>query len=124
MALPRWFKLGLQGPLAAPPSSPLLNHTCAARLAETYAETRTFLENGGASASAEEASSLRTAVPRLPKRHSKQLTSGQVDELVAAYQSGTSAKTVAAEFGVHRTTVAAYLERRGITKHDLKVLGK
>ena len=40
----------------------------------------------------------------------------QVDELVAAYLSGMTARFVASQFGIHRTTVAAHLERLGIPR--------
>ena len=58
----------------------------------------------------------------MPKRHPKQLPPEQVDELVAAYVSGMTAKAVAAQFGIHRSTVAVHLERRGIPRGVLKVM--
>ncbi|HVN51218.1 MAG TPA: hypothetical protein VMT43_07290 [Acidimicrobiales bacterium] len=38
---------------------------------------------------------------------------------MAAYLSGLSARALAAQFGIHRSTVAAHLERRGIPRHGL-----
>jgi DNA invertase Pin-like site-specific DNA recombinase len=101
-----------------------LNHTSAARLAETYTETRAFLEGDPDTAPCDTRGELRTAVPRTPKRHPNQLPTDQVDQLVIAYQAGGNARAVAARFGIHRSTVAAHLDRRGITKRGLKVLGE
>jgi hypothetical protein len=98
-----------------------LNHTSAARLAETYEETRRLLENGG-SPPPPVHSELRSAAPREPKRHPKQLCPDQIDELVAGYQSGITAKALAAKFDIHRGTVAAHLERRGIPRPRINLL--
>jgi hypothetical protein len=42
------------------------------------------------------------------------LTDADVDRLVTGYQAGRSLPDLADDFGVHRRTVAARLERRGI----------
>jgi DNA invertase Pin-like site-specific DNA recombinase len=101
-----------------------LNHASASRLAETYTETRAFLEAGAAASSSATREELRTAVPRAPKRHPRQLRSDQVDELVIAYEAGANAREVAKQFSIHRSTVAAHLDRRGITKRGLRVLSE
>ncbi|MCP3938509.1 MAG: hypothetical protein GY708_24440 [Actinomycetia bacterium] len=40
------------------------------------------------------------------------------DELVATYRAAATIGQVAADIGVHRTTVAAHLERRGVPRHS------
>jgi DNA-binding CsgD family transcriptional regulator len=101
-----------------------LNHTSTARLAETYAETRAFLEAGATILTAGSHADLRTAVPRTPKRHPKQLSPDEVDEVVAAYQTGLTLNAVAVQFAIHRSTVAAHLQRRGIAQHDRKLMSQ
>ena len=59
-------------------------------------------------------SGIRTA----PRERTKTLTAEQVDELVAAYRSGDSTYTLSRRFGIHRSTVAAHLERRGIMRRS------
>lgn len=46
------------------------------------------------------------------------LSPTDVDELVEARRAGTTISRLAAEFGVHRTTVAAHLERHGVPRHS------
>jgi transposase-like protein len=47
-------------------------------------------------------------------RTMRQLTVDDVDSLVDAFRSGTTIRALAAEYGVHRTTVAGHLRGRGI----------
>jgi transposase len=49
-----------------------------------------------------------------PSRTQKRLRGVEVDELVAAYQTGDSIEGLAEHFGVHRTTVMAHLRRREV----------
>ena len=49
-----------------------------------------------------------------PHRTQKRLRTAEVDELVAAYQTGDSVEELAKHFGVHRTTVIAHLGRRQV----------
>jgi transposase len=49
-----------------------------------------------------------------PSRIQKRLRKVEVDELAAAYRAGDSAEQLAERFGVHRTTVMAYLGRRQV----------
>ena len=63
-----------------------------------------------------------SSVDKIPNRKyvSKQsqtrLDSGQIGDLVAAYQAGSTIKELATQFQVHRTTVSKILERRGVPK--------
>lgn len=50
---------------------------------------------------------------RLPRR-SRQLADDEVDRLVAARKAGAEIKDLAAELGVHRATIIAHLNRRGV----------
>lgn len=43
------------------------------------------------------------------------LTATQVDELVAAYAAGTSARELAERYGLHHGTVVAHLKRRSVS---------
>jgi DNA-binding CsgD family transcriptional regulator len=94
-----------------------LKHAASVRLTKTYEEIRRLLEEGVAPSSSGHAQ-LQAADRRLLKHNSRQLRPEEVDELVAAYQRGLSAKAVAAKFGIHRGTVAAHLERRSITQRS------
>jgi DNA-directed RNA polymerase specialized sigma24 family protein len=44
----------------------------------------------------------------------RQLRPDEVDELVAAYKAGTTARELAARFGIHRMTVGKHLRSCGI----------
>ena len=46
----------------------------------------------------------------------RRLTDADVDELVARHRAGQSLPAHADRFGVHRRTVAAHLERRGVQR--------
>lgn len=41
---------------------------------------------------------------------------GEVDQLVAQYEGGSTVDTLAQEFAIHRTTLMAHLHRRGGTR--------
>ena len=51
-----------------------------------------------------------------PRERIKKLTAEQVDELVVAYQDGESTYALSRRLGVHRSTVAAHLEQRGVMR--------
>ena len=40
------------------------------------------------------------------------------DDLIAAYQAGATLNQLADHYGIHRTTVAAHLDRHGAPRHD------
>ncbi len=48
------------------------------------------------------------------RQRQRRLTEAQVSEMVARYESGATVYELAAEFGCHRTTVAARLKKAGI----------
>jgi hypothetical protein len=52
--------------------------------------------------------------PGVAKEHQQRLRAEEIDELVAAYEAGCTVPDLVAQFGIHRTTVLAHLERRGI----------
>lgn len=50
-------------------------------------------------------------IPYYPRHH---LATHEIEELVADYQTGSTAKELGDRWGVHRTTVAALLKARGV----------
>ncbi|MCU1477692.1 MAG: hypothetical protein JWQ64_2385 [Subtercola sp.] len=52
-----------------------------------------------------------------------QLTPVEIDELVWKYQAGESMKALARQFGLHRTTIAGHLNRRGVELRDVTISG-
>lgn len=53
---------------------------------------------------------------RRPKQAQKRLDSGEVAELVAAYEAGEKVKKLAARFGIHRATVHEILKPEGVVR--------
>jgi len=52
-----------------------------------------------------------------PRRNvQRRVTDPEIDELVKEYQTGRTLADLAAEFGIHRRTVAAQLQARGIER--------
>src|SRR5690242_1425192 len=64
---------------------------------------------------------LRTVPAPAVVRSARQLSTSEVDELVARYQAGATVRQLATEFGVHRATVGRHLEARGINTRQLKL---
>ena len=60
---------------------------------------------------------LREEMGRLSNPPQQRLSPTDVDDLIAAYRAGATISRLAAEFGVHRTTVAAHLDRHGVPRH-------
>ena len=46
------------------------------------------------------------------------LSRTRIEDLVEACQRGATISLIAADLGVHRTTVAAHLDRRGVPRHS------
>jgi AraC-like DNA-binding protein len=57
----------------------------------------------------------QSVVPRRPVKRATRLTAGQLARLVERYQSGATVYDLAAEFGMHRATVARCLKNAGVT---------
>ena len=55
---------------------------------------------------------------RLSNPAQRRLSPTNIDDLVEAYQAGASISHLAVEFDVHRTTVAAHLDRHGVPRHS------
>ena len=55
---------------------------------------------------------------RLSNPPQRRLSPSDIDELVNAYRGGATISQLAAEFGVHRTTVAGHLDRHGVPRHS------
>ena len=53
---------------------------------------------------------------RLSNPVQRRLTDAEIDDLVAQYEAGSTIKTLAHQFGVHRTTVMTHLDRHGIPR--------
>jgi hypothetical protein len=70
---------------------------------------------GPASGASEQRGQLSNPVQR-------RLTDTGTDDLVARYEAGSTVDALAREFGIHRTTVMAHLERRGIPRRSPRKL--
>jgi transposase-like protein len=55
---------------------------------------------------------------RLSNPSQRRLSPTAIDELTAAYQAGATISQLASDFGVHRTTVAGHLNRRGVARRS------
>jgi len=60
----------------------------------------------------------RQAKGRLSNPAQRRLSPTDIDDLISAYQAGATINQLAVKFGIHRTTVAAHLDRRGIPRHN------
>ena len=62
----------------------------------------------------------RSSLPNvvIALRHASRLTDEDVAQLAESYRSGTSAKVLATQFGVHRHTVAEVVKRVGVERHS------
>jgi uncharacterized protein (DUF433 family) len=56
----------------------------------------------------------RRSAPVKQRQVQRRLAPEQVERLVAEYENGADMKTLAAHWGLHRTTVAAQLRRAGV----------
>ena len=54
---------------------------------------------------------------RLSNPAQRRLSPADVDDLIATYRAGATIRHLAAEFGIHRTKVAAHLDRHQIPRH-------
>ena len=54
---------------------------------------------------------------RLSNPPQRRLSPTNIDDLIAAYRTGATINQLADKFGVHRTTVAAHLDRHGVPRH-------
>ena len=55
---------------------------------------------------------------RLPNPPQRRLSPTDIDDLIAAYRAGATISQLAVEFGIHRTTVAGHLDRRGLPRRS------
>jgi len=55
---------------------------------------------------------------RLSNRAQRRLSPADVDDLIATYRAGATIRHLAAEFGIHRTTVVGHLDRHGVPRHS------
>ena len=58
---------------------------------------------------------------RLSNPSQRRLSPTDVDDLIAAYEAGSSISQLAVDFSVHRTTVTAHLDRHQIPRHHERV---
>ena len=54
---------------------------------------------------------------RLSNPTQRRLSTSNIADLIAAYDAGATISQLAAEFGIHRTTVGALLDRRQVPRH-------
>ena len=71
--------------------------------------------HGPSSSASEEKGQLSNPVQR-------RRTDTEIDGLVTRHQAGSTIEALAFEFGVHRTTVMAHLQRRGVPARTLRKL--
>ncbi|MGA1075327.1 MAG: hypothetical protein ACO307_09370 [Ilumatobacteraceae bacterium] len=55
---------------------------------------------------------------RLSNPPQRRLARADIDDLIEAYRAGATISRLAVELGVHRTTVAAHLDREGLPRHS------
>jgi transposase-like protein len=55
---------------------------------------------------------------RLSNPPQRRLSPTDLDDLLDAYRAGATINQLAAEFGIHRTTVAGHLDRHGVPRHS------
>jgi len=55
---------------------------------------------------------------RLSNPPQRRLSPTDIDDLVNAYRAGATINQLAAEFSIHRTTVAEHLDRLGVPRHS------
>ena len=55
---------------------------------------------------------------RLSNPAQRRLSPTDIDDLVEAYKAGATISQLAVEFGIHRTTVAGHLDRRGLPRQS------
>ena len=55
---------------------------------------------------------------RLSNPSQRRLCPSTADDLIAAYQAGATLNQLADHYGIHRTTVAAHVDRHGAPRHD------
>ena len=51
----------------------------------------------------------------------RRLSPTDIDDLIAVYQGGATISQLAADFGVHRTTVGEHLDREGVPRHSERI---
>ena len=54
--------------------------------------------------------------PRSTVRTVRRMSEAEVDDLVTGYRDGSSVRSLATRFGVHRTTVLCHLDRRNVER--------
>jgi AraC-like DNA-binding protein len=59
---------------------------------------------------------------RLSNPVQRRITDAEIDDLVTRYETGSTIKELAREFGIHRTTVMGHLERRAIPRRSPRKL--
>lgn len=62
------------------------------------------------------------ATVRLQVRENRKLSPAEVEELVDAYEAGTSQRELTRRFGLHEQTVRAHLRRQGVKLRPLRAL--
>ena len=55
---------------------------------------------------------------RLSNPPQRRLSPTDLDDLLDAYRAGATINQLAAEFGIHRATVATHLDRQGVPRHS------
>lgn len=54
---------------------------------------------------------------RLSNPAQRRLSPTDIDDLISTYQAGATISQLAVDLGIHRTTVAAHLDRLGVPRH-------
>ncbi|MGQ0717543.1 MAG: hypothetical protein ACT4NP_09555 [Pseudonocardiales bacterium] len=69
-----------------------------------------------------QSNAVRPATVRLQVREYRKLSPAEVEELVDAYEVGTSQRELTRRFGLHEQTVRAHLRRQGVKLRPLRAL--
>jgi hypothetical protein len=102
-------------------SNPLdIAETLAAQGSERLGGSREDVETAPIRPSDDQAEGPREEKGWLSNPPRRRLSPTAVVDLVEAYQAGASISQLAVEFGIHRTTVAGHLDRRGVPRHSRK----
>ena len=100
-------------------SNPLdIAETLAAQGAERIGGTSASVATTRIRPSGDHAEGRREEKGRLSNPPQRRLSPTDIDELLDAYRAGATINQLAVEFGIHRTTVTAHLDRHGVPRHS------
>ena len=100
-------------------SNPLeLADTLAAQGSKRIVGSSENVETAQIRPSDDHAAGPREEEGRLSNPAQRRLSPADIDDLISTYQAGTTISQLAADYGVHRTTVTSHLDRHGVPRHS------